>query len=56
MKYILATLAFYALNSGWHTFDRRCKKTRDAIYRLRDTGYLEVNGFYQARFIGEVFV
>lgn len=55
MKYILATLAFYAKYDGWHSFSKTCRATKRAIESLRQRGFLEVNEFSQARFTGKCF-
>lgn len=54
MKHILATLAFYVKNTGWHSFSPTPAQTR-AIKRLEREGFLEVVG-HQARFTGKVFL
>lgn len=51
---ILATLAFYANNPGWHTFDRRCMITKRTVKRLAALGFLEIFApGNQARFTGK---
>ncbi len=54
---ILATIAFYASNPGWQSFNPRCKVTARAIKRLGELGFLEISWeTSQARFTGKVFV
>ena len=53
MTNILNTLAFYSNNPGWHSYDSRDRATKAAINSLVKRGYLEVNGFNQARFTGK---
>ena len=48
----LATLAFYAANPGWHSFNPEMKPQ---IKSLVAKGFLKVNEFNQARFTGKVF-
>jgi hypothetical protein len=48
----LATLAFFARHTGWHSYRKIMKKT---VLSLVRKGFLEVNEFEQARFTGKVF-
>jgi len=34
---------------GWHSFDARCRATREAIQRLHARGLVEVNQYRQFR-------
>jgi hypothetical protein len=53
MKIILATIAFFSSNPGWHSF--RGRSTSRAVLSLSRRGFLELNQFKQARFTGKVF-
>lgn len=56
MKHILATLAFYANNPGWHSFDIKNRSTVKAVSALQRRGFLVVNtNNRQAKFTGKVF-
>jgi hypothetical protein len=55
MKNILATLAFYVNNPGWHTYSKHDRSTINAIKSLVHSGYLITTEFNQAKWTGKIW-
>ncbi len=45
-------LAFAKRYPGWHSWDRYCRATKDALGRLERRELIETNNFKQFRFKG----
>ncbi len=45
------TLAFAKMYPGWHTYDRRCRATVDAVKRLEHRGLIETGAGHVFRAI-----
>jgi hypothetical protein len=43
-------LAFVKRYPGWHSWDKYCRATKDALCKLEQHGLIETNNFQQFRY------